>query len=106
MMDEKYLLAATRYIELNPVKAGLVSTPEEYQWSSAKAHMDGKDDALVTVKPLLELAGNWWQFLCGDVSNDEYDLLQRHERTGLPLGGKQFMVHFELECTSVSNSAS
>jgi len=42
MMDETYLFAATRYIELNPVKAELVSTPEEYQWSSAKAHMDGK----------------------------------------------------------------
>jgi len=42
LMDEKYLLAATRYVELNPVKAGLASTPEGYRWSSAKAHMEGK----------------------------------------------------------------
>ena len=95
LMDEKYLLAATRYVELNPVKAGLVSTPEEYHWSSARAHMDGKDDALVTVKPLLELVGNWRQFLCGDVSDDEYVLLQQHERTGRPLGSKQFMERLE-----------
>ena len=95
LLDEKYLLAATRYVELNPVKAGLVSTPEEYHWSSARAHLDRKDDALVTVKPLLELVGSWRQFLCGDVSNDEYELMQRHERTGRPLGSKQFMEQLE-----------
>jgi len=86
LMDEEYLLAATRYVELNPVRAGLVSTHEEYRWSSARAHMNGKDDALVTVKPLLESVGGWKQFLCGDVSNEEYELLQRYERTGRPLG--------------------
>jgi len=95
LMDEEHLLAATRYVELNPLKAGLVSTPEEYQWSSARAHMEGKDDALVTVKPLLELVGNWRQFLCGGVSNDEYELMQQHERTGRPLGNKQFVEQLE-----------
>jgi putative transposase len=62
-MDDKYLLAATRYVGLNPVKAGLVPVPEEYQWSSAKAHLDGKGDSPVTVKPLLGLVGNWRRFL-------------------------------------------
>ena len=96
LMDEKYLLAATRYVELNPVKAGLVSTPEEYHWSSARAHMDGKDDALVTVKPLLGLVGNWLQFLCGGLSNDECELMQRHERTtGCPLGSKKFIEQLD-----------
>ncbi len=76
-------MPATRYVDgLNPVKAGLVSTPEEYHWSSAKAHIRGKDNALVTVKTLLELVSNGQQFLCGDASNDEYELMQQHERTG------------------------
>jgi len=57
--------------------------------------MEGKDDALVTVKPLLELVGNWRQFLCGGVSNDEYELMQQHERTGRPLGNKQFVEQLE-----------
>ena len=91
LMDEKYLLAAARYVERNPVKVGLASTPEEYRWSSAKAHMDGKDDALAIVKPLLQLVGDWRQFLCGDESTEEYELLQRHERTGRPLGSKEFI---------------
>ena len=55
VMDEKYLLAATRYIELNPVKAGFVKRPEQYHWSSAKAHINGKDDNLVRVIPFLNL---------------------------------------------------
>jgi len=45
-LDEPYLLAAARYIEQNPVRAGLAGTPWEYPWSSAAAHVAGEDDAL------------------------------------------------------------
>lgn len=95
LLDENYLLAATRYVELNPVKAGLSSVPEEYLWSSAKAHLEGRDDALVTVKPLLDLVNNWRRFLSGDVSAKEYELFQRHERTGRPLGDTRFTQDME-----------
>jgi len=54
-MDERYLLAATRYVELNPVRAGLVKTPEAYRWSSAVAHISGRDDEL----PLLSHSLKW-----------------------------------------------
>jgi putative transposase len=94
-MDEQYLLVATRYIELNPVRAGLVSIPEEYPWSSAGAHIKGKNDDLVQVKPLLRMVGDWRRFLSGDVSTEEYELLQRHERTGRPLGSKNFIERLE-----------
>jgi len=95
LMDEKYLLTATRYIELNPVRAGLVSIPEEYPWSSAKAHMKGRNDDLVKVQPLLRMVDDWRQFLSGDVSDEEYELLQRHERTGRPLGSTSFIERLE-----------
>jgi len=95
LMDEKYLLTATRYIELNPVRAGLVSIPEEYPWSSAKAHMKGRNDDLVKVQPLLRMVDDWRQFLSGDVSDEEYELLQRHERTGRPLGSTSFIEQLE-----------
>ena len=42
-MDEGYLLAATRYIEMNPVRAHLADTPEGWPWSSARAHLAGKE---------------------------------------------------------------
>jgi len=95
LMDEKYLLTATRYIELNPVRAGLVSIPEDYPWSSAKAHMKGRNDDLVKVQPLLRMVDDWRQFLSGDVSDEEYELLQRHERTGRPLGSMSFIERLE-----------
>jgi len=101
LMDEKYLLAATRYVELNPVKAGMVSTPEEYSWSSAKAHMDGRDDTLVTVKPLLRMVDDWRQFLSSDVSNEEYEVLRQHERTGRPLGSKRFIERLETKLSRI-----
>jgi putative transposase len=58
VMDESYLIVAARYIELNPVRAGLVSQPTEYRWSSANAHRAGPDDKLAEVKPLLELVSD------------------------------------------------
>ena len=59
VMDEPYLLAAARYIELNPVRAGLVTSPSDYRWSSARAHLKGNDDLLVKVAPMLALARDW-----------------------------------------------
>ena len=46
VMDEPYLLAAARYVELNPVRARLTESAGDYEWSSAKAHLSGKDDGL------------------------------------------------------------
>src|SRR5439155_17620732 len=53
VMDDRYTLAAARYVELNPVRAQLVSRAEEYPWSSAQAHLLGRDDGLVCATPLL-----------------------------------------------------
>ena len=64
-MDESYLLAATRYVELNPVRAGLTADPFAWRWSSAAAHLAGQDDSLVKVAALLEMVGDWRQFLLG-----------------------------------------
>jgi len=45
---EEYLLTCMRYIELNPVRAGLVAAPGEYRWSSFRSNALGHEDALVT----------------------------------------------------------
>ena len=65
MMDERHLLAAARYVERNPVRARLCARPQEWPWSSAVAHLAGGDDALVTVRPLLELVPGWEAFIGG-----------------------------------------
>jgi putative transposase len=94
-MDERYLLAATRYVELNPVRAALVKSPGAYPWSSAAAHLTGRDDALVKVAPLLELVGNWVTFLSAESSDTEAEALRLHERTGRPLGDDRFLSRLE-----------
>ncbi len=95
VMDEQYLIAATRYIEINPVKSGLVREPEEYAWSSARAHIEKRDDNLVKVIPLLELVDDWKSFLSDAVQDDERKLIHTHERTGRPLGSKAFIQKLE-----------
>jgi putative transposase len=95
VMDEGYLLAAARYVELNPVRAGLVEKAWAWKWSSARAHRKGKDDGLVKVRPLLELAGNWEKFLGTYPGEEECQAIRKHERTGRPLGSKEFVRKVE-----------
>nr|WP_321532124.1 hypothetical protein [uncultured Desulfuromonas sp.] len=89
-MDETHLLAAVRYVEMNPVAANM----ENYLWSSARAHLAGKDDKLVKVKPLLEMVGDWRNFLTR-LSDQDHELMKKHERTGRPLGQASFIDHLE-----------
>lgn len=50
--EESYLLACQRYIELNPVRAGMVEHPAEYRWSSYRVNAQGEDDGLISPHPL------------------------------------------------------
>lgn len=94
-MDESYLLAAVRYIELNPLRAGLVKEPLDYPWSSAKAHLTGEDDKLVKVAPLLEMVKDWRSFLMSAPQEKEMEELRKHEHTGRPLGNERFIEKLE-----------
>jgi len=97
IMEERYLLACARYVELNPVRAGLVKKPEEWRWSSARAHMKGKDDILVQAKPLLDIVTKTWKkFLAFDLQDFEMEMFRKHERTGRPLGEDSFIEKMEV----------
>ena len=95
VMDEPWLLAAARYVELNPVRAGLVDKAWQWKWSSAAAHRRGRDDKLVSVGPLLEMAGKWTAFLRPWPTEEETQALRQHERTGRPLGSEGFVERIE-----------
>ncbi len=94
-MDETYLLAAARYVELNPVRAGLVTKASEWPWCSARAHLAAADDGLVTVAPLLEMAGDWQLFLAEAPDNVLSENIRKHERTGRPLGSVDYVERLE-----------
>lgn len=94
-MDESYLLAAARYVEMNPVVAGIAQDAASWPWSSAQAHLNAKDDELVTVAPLLEMAGDWRLFLSEAGDEEQINDIRKHERTGRPLGAESFVERLE-----------
>jgi putative transposase len=96
-MDESHLAAAARYVERNPVRAGLAKRPEDWVWSSARAHLDGRDDALVRAGPLLDRFPDWRGDLGDDVEAAELDGLRQHGRNGRPLGSERFVARLETE---------
>ena len=95
VMDEDYLLACARYVERNPVRAGLCRRPQDYPWSSAAAHLSGKDDILVQVGPLLELVPNWAKHLSSEPDEETVRQLRVHEATGRPAGSERFVKRLE-----------
>ena len=94
-MDERYLIAADRYIELNPVRAGIVKNAGDYKWSSCRAHLEGKDDILVRVRPMLEIIPDWYELLTTATTTDDYKVIRRHERIGRPLGSDRFISRLD-----------
>lgn len=95
-MDKTYLWEAARYIELNPLRAGLVERPEDWPWSSARSRiMDEADPLLSATSPFeagTEEFADWREFLDHGAPDEQVvQKLQMHERTGRPLGGKAFL---------------
>ncbi|MDL2207609.1 transposase [Desulfovibrio sp. OttesenSCG-928-M16] len=91
-MDKEHTLRAVRYVELNPVRAGLVQKPEDWRWSSARAHILGVADELVDMRALAEEVIDWEAYL----QESELELFRRHERTGRPLGDTDFLQKLEI----------
>ncbi len=86
-MDDAHLMQAVRYVENNPVKAGLVSNAEDWPWSSAAAHVRGEYDGLTDVKVLSEHISNWRAYLQDGVNAaDRDDAIEKAMRNGRPLG--------------------
>jgi putative transposase len=92
VLDERHLLAATRYVELNPVKAGMVRDAGDYPWSSARFHLGiNTKDALVRDKNLMGLIEDWAGYLKGNDEPRIQTTLLRGIRTGRPAGSEQFV---------------
>ncbi len=92
LLDEQYLIACARYIEINPVKRDYVDQPEEWKWSSAIPHIMNSDDSLVHAKPLLERVNRDWKNFLGETRPEhEADLFYLHEKNGRPLGSEAFL---------------
>lgn len=96
-LDGEHLLQALRYVEMNPVRAGIVECPEEWEWSSARHHLGLTDDPLLEDArwPDRELLEQWEEILRVTDSEDAIHALRHATRTGRPLGGKAWLKDLE-----------
>ncbi len=95
VLDETHLLAAAAYVELNPVRAGIVKRAWVYPWSSASFHIgQSKTDLLVKDATLKGLVKDWKVFLM-TASEARDETIRKMTRTGRPVGGAGFVRKIE-----------
>jgi len=95
-MDEDHLLAALRYVVLNPVRAGLAARAQDWRWSSVHALLNpAQGDGLTDTAPVLERVPDFAALMQSGEDEALSTLLRRSESTGRPLGDAAFLDHIE-----------
>ena len=95
-MDESHLIAALRYVALNPVRARLTARAQDWPWSSTAAHLAGKSDGVVDVAPALARVGDFAAFLGQDFDEAAaYGPLRKAELVGRPVGAPAWIAAME-----------
>jgi putative transposase len=94
-LDEGHLYAAVRYVERNPVRAGIVAAAEGYEWSSARAHVRKETHPLLSSFPMEAAISNWSAYLGQADSPEDIKQFALHEHTGRPLGSDDFVKRLE-----------
>lgn len=102
VQDDRYFLVCSRYIELNPVAAGMVEEPEAYPWSSYLANAWGKDSTLVHHDEYLGLAGDkasrcraYRELFRQPLADRDIDLIEKANHYCQPVGDKRFRRQIE-----------
>jgi putative transposase len=101
-MDDAHLMTAIRYVENNPVAAGMVTKAEAWRWSSARSHIADKrtaDDPLTDVAALGRHVRNWRALLrLGLEAMDDpatVEVIEARTRTGRPLASPEWIAQAE-----------
>ena len=96
-MDAEHTIAAMRYVELNPVRAGLTESPRRYRWSSARGNLGLSADALIDTCATRTVISNWREYLGEDEDLRQLDNLRKLTRVGRPGGSDSFVKSVEQE---------
>jgi putative transposase len=94
-LGETHVYSAVRYIERNPVRAGIVERAEDYYWSSARSHVLKEKDGLLSAFYLISEISDWTSYLREETSESDRNLFESHARTGRPLGNDEFIDRLE-----------
>ena len=92
-MDDAHLWLCLRYVEQNPVHAGMVKKAEDYPWSSAAAHCGLQNDPTLTPGTGFEgILDSWKETLREIIPKQKVDLIKKKTQTGIPCGDKKFLL--------------
>ena len=94
-MDESHLVAAYRYVALNPVRAKLVQRAEDWRWSSARALLGLGDDGLTDVAPARTRLPRFADLLETNEDVEATQRLRKGESVGRPIGSDAFVSMLE-----------
>ena len=94
-MEDAHLLAAVRYVLMNPVRARLAKRPDEWPHSSAWADLHGESDPLADCAPLAQRIADWTSDLASPPPDGDLQPIRAHSRTGRPLGSVAFLERLE-----------
>jgi len=94
-LDEAYLWAAVRYVERNPVRAGMEQRAENYRWSSAAAHCGNRSDDLLNLESSwskqFAAVHDWSTWLAEGDETEKIKILRQNVDKGLPCGNADFV---------------
>lgn len=104
--SECYLLTCMRYIELNPVRAGMVDRAFDYRWSSVHANASARHDAIVTPHELYQRLGGstvaraatYRALLLRGLDDADRDAIREHLNHNCALGGPAFQSAMASAC--------
>ena len=96
ILDEKYLYAAVRYVERNPVRAKLVREPWDWKWSSARTHVTGEncDIPLCDISQFIDIE-NWVKYLSESEDEKLIKIIRKNTMSGKPSGEDTFLNRLE-----------
>ena len=96
-LDEAHLWSCIRYVEQNPVRAGIVSRAQDYTWSSAAGHCGlRKDPVLVQGGDFSGEIDGWSEVLAEIPDPEIVDRIRRRTHTGVPCGDDKFVKRMSL----------
>jgi putative transposase len=91
-LDDRHLWLAMRYVEQNPLRAGIVSRAEDYVWSSAMFHCGLQADPLINQDSQILPMFDDWQKNLSDIPDDEALMMLRGRTlSGIPCGDEKFV---------------
>jgi putative transposase len=94
-LDADYFINAVRYVELNPVRAGIVQKAEDYAWSTAAVHCGLRNSLVpagISRLGLLPDAASWSRWLADGLSKESIEILRRNSCRNLPCGTTEFVA--------------